>query len=102
MSDLDRRWQRLVAASRRPPPPDVPPPSPAFLERVARRGRAARAHRGRHGHGQQREPWAWAALVSMASVGALVLSWAREPVQHEAAAGVNERLLEFLAPAPRR
>jgi hypothetical protein len=54
------------------------------MERVARRGLAARGDRVRHGDTRQLERWAWATLLTVVSVGALALLWARAPVQHEA------------------
>ena len=80
MSDLHDRWRRLVTASRNTAPPDLPPPSPAFVERVARRGLAARVTGNRRGNTPQPEPWAWMALLTTACVGALLLFGAGAPV----------------------
>ncbi len=72
MSDLDRRWARLVDAARRTPEPPRGPSSPAWVERIARRGLAARsAERSR-----AREPLAWAGLAALAAAAvAGVLLW---------------------------
>jgi hypothetical protein len=102
MNDLERRWRRLVAASRNTAPPDPPPPSPAFVERVARRGLAGRVTGDRRGDARQPEPWAWTALFTTASIGALLLFWAGAPAQHEAAALAEEfaRLPTHVPAAP--
>lgn len=102
MSDLHDRWRRLVAASRNTAPPDPPPPSPAFVERVARRSLAARVTGNRRRDTHQPEPWGWTAFFTTASVGALLLFWAGAPVQHEAAALAEEvvRLPTHVPAAP--
>jgi hypothetical protein len=84
MSDLDRRWRRLVEAARKTPPTEPPPLSAASVELLARRGLAARARAG-GSEARRSEPWAWAALLALAAAGALVFVWTRPTVQQQTA-----------------
>jgi len=84
MSELDRRWRRLVAAARRTPSPEPAPLSPASVERLARGGLAARATSG-HSDPRRPERWAWAGLTALAAAGALLLLPARSTVERQAA-----------------
>jgi len=71
MNDLQRRWERLAEAARGSPPSSSTAPTPAWVERVARRGLRARAD----GRSRASEPLAWAGLATLAAaaVAALVL-----------------------------
>ena len=72
MSERERRWNRLLDAARRAPAPASAPPSPAWVERVARRGLAARSAEPP----RAAEPLAWAGLAVLAAATiAAVLLW---------------------------
>jgi hypothetical protein len=85
MSDLDRRWRRLVEAARQTPPTEPPPLSAASVEQLARRGLAARPTTAGGSEARRSEPWAWATLLALAAAGALVFLWTRPTVQQQTA-----------------
>ena len=84
MNELDRRWRRLVAAACRTPSPEPAPLSAASVERLARRGLAARAATGRR-EPRRSERWAWVGWIALAAASALLLVPARSTVQQQAA-----------------
>ncbi|HVP62292.1 MAG TPA: hypothetical protein VMT11_17170 [Myxococcaceae bacterium] len=72
MSDLDQRWNRLVDAARHAPAPASAPVSAGWVERVARRGIAARSA----DHPRAPETLAWGGLTVFAAAAlAGVLFW---------------------------
>jgi hypothetical protein len=85
MSDLDRRWRRLVDAARKTPPTEPPPLSAASVEQLARRGLAARATTAVRGETRPSERWAWAALVALATAGALAFLWTHPTLRQQTA-----------------
>lgn len=76
MSDLDRRWKRLVAAARRAPTPERTPPAAAWVERVARQGLRARAAPPPRAP----ERLAWAGLSALAAAATTVLLLSPGPI----------------------
>ncbi len=72
MSELERRWNRLVDAARRAPAPATAPATLAWVERVARRGLVARSADRRPAP----EPFAGAGLAAFAVAATVtVLLW---------------------------
>ena len=99
MSELDRRWRRLVEAARKTPPAEPAPPSPALVDRLARGGLAARATAAGRTRSPPSEPWAWAAVVTLAAAGALFLVTAR-PTLVEQTATLTRDLTELPLQVP--
>jgi len=97
MSELDRRWRRLVEAARKTPPTEPAPPSPALVDRLARRGLAARAKAAARTGSP--EPWAWAAVATFAAASALFLVTAR-PTLAEQTAALTRELTELPGQVP--
>ncbi|HUM14011.1 MAG TPA: hypothetical protein VLT82_23885 [Myxococcaceae bacterium] len=93
MSDLDRRWARLADAARRTPEPPRAPCSPAWVERVARLGLAARPTERRSAP----EPLAWAGLAAFAAAATAVLLLWPGPI-----ASATDALATRVASLPRQ